>query len=69
MRIEILGCGHRDIVNGSRFYDMSLCGLQKGSMDFADGQWACPRLSRRVGHGEARWYLVYYSHCNEGVAV
>ena len=48
----------------------ALCGLQKGSRDFADGQWACPpRLSRWVGHGEARWYLVYYSHCNEGVAV
>lgn len=51
------------------FGDEALCGLKKGSRDFAEGQWACPRLSRRVGHGEARWYLVYYSHCNEGVAV
>ena len=27
MRIEILGCGHRDIVNGSRFYDEQQQGL------------------------------------------
>ena len=51
------------------FRDETLCGLQKGSRDFADGLWVCLRLSRRVGHGEARWYLVYYSRCNEGVAV
>ena len=39
------------------FWDEALCGLLKGSRDFADGQRACPRLSRRVGHGEARWYF------------
>ena len=27
MRVEILGSGHRDIVNGSRFYDEQQRGL------------------------------------------